>query len=168
MGEHHLRKKRCAGCWAPLLQAHFCNAPQLCSTCSNLDHTLDCQRFPVHATSASGDVKELPQSPVQLEEEPKGSEWIVSEPKRPPAAYFLFAAQRSKCLSQSPVRTANNVSIEWQHMTKKEREPWMKQAICLKATYDSQVDQYRDLGRYQSRPDLLPESPAHEQEKSLA
>ena len=73
-------------------------------------------------------------------EEPVSAEWITTEPKRPPSAYFLFVQELREPAAHAPTT--------WANLPETERSSWVQRAEHLKQAYATQWEQHRRLGKY--------------------
>jgi len=123
----------CSGCGDDLSFFCFCDTPPCCRHCAPLRLRAD-----------------------GFEDAAAQEVWVTAEPKRPPSAYFLFAASRSKALGSTSEHVEQTMITNWRGMTTVERKVWVAQAAELSSVYEKQREQYKVLGRYRLSPDIPP------------
>lgn len=82
-----------------------------------------------------------------------GGEDAPKEPRRPPAAFFMFMTEKRKNLGKEmegakPGDVAAKLTQMWSTMAKEEKEVWESQAEAAKKEYEEKMAEYKNSAAY--------------------
>ena len=95
-------------------------------------------------------IEELPQGPSSE----KRYERVYDRPKIPPSAYFIFMSHvRAQCEAEPGTTHAlvQKAQAVWKDMGAEDRKKYEVEASMLKATYEQQLVDFRELGYYKAQ-----------------